>query len=92
VVTVDQHFLTNDSTSLDGFTIDAHNVSNEVKATDTLSVSAAGVFSGPTDTKTTQTYTENSAYGDCYSRTLTAVQNVLTNVTNGQGCPAHHHF
>lgn len=92
VVTVDQHFLTNDSTSLDGFPLDSHNVSNEVKAADTLAVSAAGVFSGPTDTKTTQTFTENSAHEGCYSRTLTAVQNVLTKVTNGQGCPAHRNF
>jgi hypothetical protein len=88
VVSIDQHFLTNDITNLDGFPIDAHNVSNEINATDTLAVSAAGVFSGPTNTKTTQTYTENSAFGGCYSRTLTAVQNVLTKVTNGQGCPA----
>ncbi len=86
VVTIDQHFLTSDDTSLNGFPVDRHNTSNEVNATDTLSVSAAGVFSGPTNSKTTQTYFEEGGLGSCYSRTLTAVQQVLTSVVDGQGC------
>jgi Peptide N-acetyl-beta-D-glucosaminyl asparaginase amidase A len=85
VVTVDQHFLTNEDANLDGFPIDHDNTSNEVNATDTLSVNAAGVFSGPTNSKTTQTYTQDSTFG-CYSRTLTAVEQVLTKVSDGQGC------
>jgi len=86
VVTIDQHFLTQEGASLFGFPIYFNNTSNEVNATDTLSVSAAGVFSGPTNSKTTQTYIQKSLPGGCFSRTLTAVQQVLTAVTDGQGC------
>jgi hypothetical protein len=86
VVTIDQHFLNSDDSQLNGFPLDHHNTSNEVNATDTLSVSAAGVFSGPTNSKTTQTYFEEGGFGSCYSRTLTAVQQVLTSEVNGQGC------
>jgi hypothetical protein len=86
VVTIDQHFLASDDTHLNGFPVDHHNTSNEVNATDTLAVSAAGVFSGPTNSKTTQTFFEEGGFGSCYSRTLTAVQQVLTSVVDGQGC------
>jgi hypothetical protein len=86
VVSADQHFLSNRSGAIYDFPTGESDTSNEVTATDTLSVSAAGVFSGPTDSKTTQTYIEHSEPGGCYSRTLTAVQQVLTAETNGKGC------
>lgn len=92
VVTYNQHLQTSEATTLDGFPIDAHNSSNHVNTTDTLSINAAGVFSGPTDTKSSQTYFDDGFPGGCYSRTITAEQNVLTAVTNGQGCPGHHNF
>lgn len=90
VVTIDQHFLTSEDTHLNGFPVDHDNTSNEVNATDTLSVNAAGVFSGPTNSKTTQTYLEQGGFGGCYSRTLTAVEQVLTSVADGQGCHGYH--
>ncbi|HUH63134.1 MAG TPA: peptide-N4-asparagine amidase [Terracidiphilus sp.] len=90
VVTIDQHFLNSDDTRLNGFPVDHHNTSNEVNATDTLSVNAAGVFSGPTNSKTTQTFFEDGGFGGCYSRTLTAVEQVLTSVVDGQGCHGDH--
>lgn len=90
VVTIDQHFLTSEDTHLNGFPVDHDNTSNEVNATDTLSVNAAGVFSGPTNSKTTQTYLEQAGFGGCYSRTLTAVEQVLTSVADGQGCHGYH--
>ncbi len=91
VVTIDQHFLTSGDTSLNGFPVDYENTSNEVNATDTLSVSAAGVFSGPTNSKTTQTYFQDGSLAGCYSRALTAVEQVLTSVADGQECRSDQH-
>jgi peptide N-acetyl-beta-D-glucosaminyl asparaginase amidase A len=90
VTTIDQHFLTDADTHLNGFPVDNKHESNEVNATDTEAVNAAGVFSGPTDSKTTQTFFEDNSQGGCFSRTLTAIQQVLTAETDGKGCPTHH--
>jgi hypothetical protein len=92
VVSADQNFQTGRSGAIYGFPTGESDTSNEVTATDTLSVNAAGVFSGPTDSKTTQTYIEHSEPGGCYSRTLTAVEQVLTAETNGKGCKANTRF
>lgn len=92
VVSADQHFLTTRNGAVYGFPTGESDTSNEVTATDTLSVSAAEVFSGPTDSKTTQTYVEHSEPGGCYSRTLTAVEQVLTTETNGKGCNGYKSF
>jgi hypothetical protein len=52
------------------FPIDESKMSNEVSATDSQSVSANGVASGPTDGRTTQTFTQNNPPGGCFIRTL----------------------
>ena len=92
ITSINQHFQTNHHTDIDGFPVDASTTSNEVTATDTLSVNAAGVFSGPTDSQTSQSYFHEGLLDGCFSRTLTAVQQVLTKETNGQGCPFHHNY
>jgi len=92
VTTTDQHFQTSESTNLNGFFLDENKMSNEVSATDTQSVSADGVASGPTDSRTTQTFTQNNSLGGCFSRTLTAEAQQLKTVTDGKGCAANGRF
>ncbi len=51
-------------------------------------VFANGGYSlGPsTGQSSSQTYTYHNSLGDCYSRKLSAVNLLLTNVESGQGC------
>jgi Peptide N-acetyl-beta-D-glucosaminyl asparaginase amidase A len=92
VTTIDQQFQTKEGTDLNGLSIDENKMSNEVSATDTQSVSANGVASGPTNSRTTQTFTQRNSPGGCFSRTLTAEAQQLKTVTDGQGCVTNDPF
>lgn len=92
VTTIDQQFQTKERTDLNGLSIDENKMSNEVSAADTQSVSANGVASGPTDSRTTQTFTQNNSHGSCFSRTLTAEAQQLKTVTDGEGCVTSQRF
>jgi hypothetical protein len=59
---------------------------NHVRATDTLQFDANFNVTGHSGGHTTQTYRAADGSGACYSRTLTAVAQVLTTVQNGHGC------
>jgi Peptide N-acetyl-beta-D-glucosaminyl asparaginase amidase A len=59
---------------------------NHVRATDTLQFDANFNITGHSGSKTTQTYRARDFGGACYSRTLTAVTQVLTAVQDGRGC------
>jgi len=59
---------------------------NHVHASDTLQFDANFNITGHSGSKTTQTYRAFDFSGACYSRTLTAVTQVLTDVQNGRGC------
>jgi hypothetical protein len=65
-------------------------VSNTVDSADTLLFDASGALTGFQNRKSSQTYTARSTRGDCYSRTITAADGVLTAVTDGQGCGSGH--
>jgi hypothetical protein len=91
VTTIDQQFQTKGSTDLNGLSNESQ-MSNEVSATDTQSVSANGVASGPTASRTTQTFAQRNSHGSCFSRTLTAEEQVLKTVTDGEGCGNNHRF
>lgn len=84
--TVDQKDLVNESKSLNGLKFFDSNVSNEVNSTDTLDLSSSFAITGNSGSKTTGTYSANDSTGYCYSRTLTAVTQVLTSVEDGKGC------
>jgi Peptide N-acetyl-beta-D-glucosaminyl asparaginase amidase A len=90
VATIDQKDIVSESKSLNGFKFYDSNLSNEVNATDTLDLSSSFAITGHSGGKTTQTYNANDSSGHCYSRTITAVNQVLTSVQNGPGCnPGH---
>jgi hypothetical protein len=90
--TVHEGWTRDESTRLDGFPISWSSTANNVDATDTLSFDASGNFLGPTGSKATGTYTWRNLWGGCYSRTVTAAAQALTDVTDGQGCGGHGHF
>jgi Peptide N-acetyl-beta-D-glucosaminyl asparaginase amidase A len=89
VTKVNQQYLLNTSDGPFGFPLYTSSVNNHVQSQDTLVFNADGSY-GPQDTKSTQSYFSQNSRGNCYSRTLTSAANVLTGVTNGQGCGGTH--
>jgi len=84
--TSDQKDLENETLSASGLGTSSTMLKNEVYATDTLNYDANFNFLGKTGGKTWQTYQWKPTRGNCYSRTLTAVAQVLTSVKNGDDC------
>jgi hypothetical protein len=87
--TVHQGFNSQDGRTGPGIPL-LSSVSNTVDSADTLLFDASGALTGFQNRKSSQTYTARSTRGDCYSRTLTAADGVLTAVTDGQGCGSGH--
>ena len=95
VSTVGQNFLRNESETLDGFPIFRSSTSNELTSGDTATfvASPTGYSLGPNSGQTSkQTYVYKDTTGNCYSRTLTAANNVLTGVANQKECQPHFFF
>jgi hypothetical protein len=59
---------------------------DRVITTDTLNFDASGNFTGNSNQSSSQNYFQSNSTGYCYSRDITAANNVLTSVTDGQGC------
>jgi hypothetical protein len=59
---------------------------DRVTTTDALDFSAAGYITGNANQSSTQNYFSSNSTGYCYSRDLTAAANVLTTITDGNGC------
>jgi len=59
---------------------------NRVISTDALDFNSSGQISGNQDQSSLQNFFSSDSSGYCYSRELTAANNVLTSVTNGRGC------
>jgi hypothetical protein len=85
VTKVNQQYLLNTSDGPFGFPLYTSNVNNHVQSQDTLVFNTDGTFA-PQGAKSMQSYVFRNSKGDCYSRTITSANNVLTGVTNGQGC------
>jgi hypothetical protein len=83
--TVHQGFNRQDGRTGSGIPLLA-SVSNTVDSADTLLFDASGALTGFQNRKSSQTYTSRSTRGDCYSRSISAADGVLTAVTDGQGC------
>jgi len=83
VVSVNQQFLHNQSSGLFGLPIYASQTNEQTTASDTLNFNFVAGTDTPQGAKTTQTYKFNDNRGDCYSETLTAANNALTNISNG---------
>jgi len=95
VSTVGQNFLRNGTETLDGFPIFRSSTSNELTSEDTATfvASPTGYSLGPNSGQTSkQTYVYKDTTGNCYSRTLTAANTVLTGVANQKECQPHFFF
>jgi len=64
----------------------ASSVSNSIKTADTLLFDPSGNFLGNKGQRSSQNYFATDSRGHCYSEKITAVNDVLASVTNGQGC------
>jgi Peptide N-acetyl-beta-D-glucosaminyl asparaginase amidase A len=80
-----QRYLAEDVRRFDGFPVSADETSNEVSTNDTLNFSSAGARTGNTGASS-QNYFTKDARGNCYSRILTSVNNVLTASKDGGRC------
>ncbi len=84
--TIAQKDIIRESKSLNGFKFFDSNLSNEVNSTDTLGFNSSGALLGHTGSQATQTYRTKDSFGHCFSRTITAAGQVLTSVSDGEGC------
>jgi hypothetical protein len=84
--TVDQKDEVSESLSGAGLPISLSQLNNEVRGTDTWNYDSGLNFLGNTGSKTSQSYVLKDGRGECYSRTLSAVAQVLVSVADGAGC------
>jgi Peptide N-acetyl-beta-D-glucosaminyl asparaginase amidase A len=59
---------------------------NRVTPVDTLFLTSSFQITGNTDQSSAQSFFASNSTGYCYSKSLTAANNVLTGITNGAGC------
>jgi hypothetical protein len=83
---IQQKHLENETDKLNGFPFYFRSVSNSVTPTDILEFDASFNFLGNQGQKSSQDYFSFDSLGGCYSKKLTAASNVLTGVSNGDGC------
>lgn len=83
-VTSDQQYRDDSERALFGFDLYNNHVREEVNTTDTLTFNANGSLTKAGSS--TASYRSHDSLGNCYSRRLTQANQVLTAVTDGQGC------
>lgn len=86
ITSIEQTFESDETDALDGFPIFLSHVQNTVAPSDTLLLNSSFQLIGNQDQKSSQEYTSFDTIHGCFSRTLTAANNVLTDVKNGQAC------
>ena len=91
VVSSNQQHEVSESTSINGFPVASSSTVEQVKSSDTLvynsTLSAVNAV-GPT--ASSASYVSKDSAGNCWSRSLTSADRVLTAVQDGKGCPAKH--
>lgn len=84
--TVNQNYAVEDEATLNGNVVSFSNVHNGVTPTDTLEFNSSFQITGNENQSSAQSYYAYNNAGYCYSKSLTAANNILTSITNGQGC------
>ena len=84
--TIEQKYSENETVRLNGFPVYVRSVSNSVAPTDTLEFDASFNFLGNQGQASSQDYVSFDSLGGCYSKKLTAANNVLTDISGGEGC------
>ena len=86
VTTANQQNLMTESKTLNGFPLFQSNTQEQVNSTDTLPLNAQGALTAAPVGKSSASFQSNDSLGNCFSRSLTAENQVLTSVTDGKGC------
>ena len=81
---VDQQFLLNTKDHTNGAAVFTSTENNHVQSQDTEALSAAGNLT--ITPSSSQSFLFQDSKGTCFNRTLTSANNVLTGITDGQGC------
>ena len=88
VTTVNQQNQQTDTKALDGFPLFESNTQEQVISTDSVPVNVPGAPTG----SSSASFQSNDSLGNCFSRSLTAENQVLTSVTDGKDCQKHNPF
>ena len=83
---VNQQFLLNTKDHVNGSPVFTSSVSEQTQAQDTLNLSPSFSITGFVNPSSSQSFQYHNSRGDCFSRTITSSNLVLTAVTDGQGC------
>jgi len=83
---IQQAFNRSDTRSRNGMPTFSSVLSNTVTTQDTLFISSSFAITGNQGQASSQKYSYGDTSGLCYSKTLSAANNVITSVNNGQGC------
>jgi hypothetical protein len=89
--TVNQQNQQTDTKALNGFPLFENNAQEQVISKDTLSINAADQITAAAGNSSASFHSNNSL-GNCFSRSLTAENQVLTSVTDGKGCKQQNRF
>ena len=84
--TSNQIFNTDQRAGRNGETGSFSLLGNIVVTTDTLNFDSSGNFTGNSNQSSLQNYSQSNSSGYCYSRDLTAANNILTGIFDGRGC------
>jgi hypothetical protein len=82
---VNQQNQQTDTKALNGFPLFESNTQEQVISKDTLSINAADQITAAAG-NSSASFHGNDSLGNCFSRSLTAENQVLTSVTDGKGC------
>jgi hypothetical protein len=84
--TVNQNYAVQAEGKLNGNVVSFSVLNNSVTPTDTLDFNSSFQITGNQNQSSAQNYYAYDISGYCYSKSLTAANNVLTSITSGQGC------
>jgi hypothetical protein len=84
--TSNQYFEADQNAKRNGDATTFSLVKNRVVTTDTLNFNSGGGFTGNSNQSSSQDYFQSNSSGYCYSRDLTAANNLLASITDGRGC------
>ncbi|MBB5326750.1 peptide-N4-asparagine amidase [Tunturiibacter gelidoferens] len=88
---VNQQNQQTDTKALNGFPLFESNTQEQVISKDTLSINAADQITAAAG-NSSASFHSNDSLGNCFSRSLTAENQVLTSVTDGKGCKPEKRF
>jgi Peptide N-acetyl-beta-D-glucosaminyl asparaginase amidase A len=89
---VNQQNQITEAKSLNGFPLAQSSQQEQVSSKDVIPLDANFSITAPGVGSSNASYISKDALGDCYSRSLTAANQILTSVTDGKGCREHGHW